>query len=105
MWSYSYFYHGDLFYKGYYVLKLRNYVFYIDKDYFSLIELESFAKDIGYDETEDFYTEDPITHRLAKLESGNRVHNFIKDFWSGSSFKLFLKYVTVNEGGPITSLR
>ncbi|KAG5627393.1 hypothetical protein H5410_012611, partial [Solanum commersonii] len=84
---------------GQYVSKLGNIVSSIDKDHFSLIELKSYAKDIGYDGVDAFFTEDPIAHNFVKLESDNQLYNFVKDLWSGSSFKLFLKHVTVKEGG------
>ncbi|KAG5582747.1 hypothetical protein H5410_053374 [Solanum commersonii] len=60
------FHHGGRIYKGQYVSKLGNIVFSIDKDHFSLTELKSYAKDIGYDEVDAFFTEDPITHNFVK---------------------------------------
>ncbi|XP_049389222.1 uncharacterized protein LOC125853550 [Solanum stenotomum] len=93
------FHHGGRIYKGQYVSKLGNIVFSIDKDHFSLTELKSYAKDIGYDEVDAFFTEDPITHNFVKIESDNQLYNFVKDLWSGSFFKLFLKHVTVKKGG------
>ena len=71
------------------------------KDHFSLTELKSYAKDIGYDEVDAFFTEDPITHNFVKLESDSQLYNFVKDLWSGSSIKLFLKHVTDKEGVPL----
>ncbi|WMV12127.1 hypothetical protein MTR67_005512 [Solanum verrucosum] len=101
------FHHGGHFYKGQYMSKLGNIVFSIDKDHFSLTELKSYAKDIGYDEVDVFFTEDPITHNFVKLESDNQLYNFVKYLWSGSSFKLFLKHMTVKDGGSTatTTLR
>ncbi|WMV48790.1 hypothetical protein MTR67_042175 [Solanum verrucosum] len=93
------FHHGGRIYKGQYVSKLGNIVFSIDKDHFSLTELKSYAKDIGYDEVDAFFTEDPITHNFVKIESDSQLYNFVKDLWSGSFFKLFLKHVTVKKGG------
>ncbi|KAK4723066.1 hypothetical protein R3W88_013299 [Solanum pinnatisectum] len=58
------FHHGGRFYKGQYVSKLDNIIFSIDKDHFSLTEMKSYAKDVGYDEIEAFYVEDPTTHRF-----------------------------------------
>ncbi|KAH0673736.1 hypothetical protein KY284_024823 [Solanum tuberosum] len=97
------FHHGGRIYKGQYVSKMGNIVFSIDKDHFSLTELKSYAKDIGYDEVDAFFTEDPITHNFFKLESDSQLYNFVKDLWSGSFFKLFLKHVTVKEGGSTTT--
>ena len=55
------FHHGGRFYKGQYVSKLGNIVFSIHKNHFSLTELKSYAKDIGSDEIDAFFTEDPLT--------------------------------------------
>ena len=55
------FHHGGRFYKGQYMSKLENIVFGIHKVHFSLTELKSYAKDIGYDEVDAFFTEDPLT--------------------------------------------
>ncbi|KAG5576123.1 hypothetical protein H5410_056257 [Solanum commersonii] len=93
------FHHGCHFNKGQYVSKLKNIVFSIDKDHFSLTELKSYVKDIGYDEVDAFFTEEPITHNFVKLESDSQLYNFVKDLWSGSSFKLFLKHVSHTEHG------
>jgi len=57
------FHQGGHFYKGQYVLKLDNIIFNIDKDHFFLTEMKFDAKDVGYDEIEAFYVEDPTTLR------------------------------------------
>lgn len=77
------------FIKGQYVSKLKNIVFSIVKDYFSLTWLKSYAKDMGYDEVGVFFSEDPIIHNFVKLESYSQLYDFVKDLWSGSSFKFF----------------
>ena len=82
---------------------MDNIIFSIDKDHFSLTEMKSYAKDVGYDEIEVFYIEDPTTHRFVKLESDNQLYNCVKELWSGSYFNLYLKHVIVEERGPITS--
>jgi len=97
------FHHGGSFYKGRYVSKLDNIIFSIDKDHFSLTEMKSYVKDVGYDEIEAFYVEDPTTHRFVKLESDNQLYNCVKELWSGSYFNLYLKHVIVEERGPTTS--
>ena len=67
-----------------------------------MTELKSYAKDIGYDEVDTFFTEDPITHNFVKFGSDSQLYNFVKDLWSGSSIKLFLKHVTEKERGSTT---
>ncbi|KAG5591015.1 hypothetical protein H5410_041529 [Solanum commersonii] len=80
------FHRGGSFYNGQYVSKLDNIIFNIDKDHFSLTEMKSYAKDVGYDEIEVLYVEDHTIHRFVKLESDTQLYNCVKELWSGSYF-------------------
>ncbi|KAF3642222.1 hypothetical protein FXO37_22621 [Capsicum annuum] len=67
------FHHGGRFCKGRYVSTVPNVLFEINKDHFSLTELKSYAKDIGYEDVEAFHVEDPATYRFVKLERDSQL--------------------------------
>ncbi|KAH0653256.1 hypothetical protein KY289_030934 [Solanum tuberosum] len=62
----------------------------IDKDHFSLVELLSYTKDLGYTNVKGFYCED--NNELVQVTSDTQLLEFVKDLVDGDEFHVYVVY-------------
>ncbi|XP_070047326.1 uncharacterized protein [Nicotiana tomentosiformis] len=68
----------------------------IDKDHFSLFELLSYTKDMGYAEVEGFYLIHPKSNEFVLIENDEHLYNIICHLNHLDHLDLFIKHI-VNE--------
>jgi len=68
----------------------------IDKDHFSLFELLSYTKDMGYAEVEGFYLINPKSNDFVLIENDEQLYNIVCHLNHLDHLDLYIKHV-VNE--------
>ena len=58
----------------------------IDKDYFSLMELLFYTRDLGYVIVDGFYFKDPTTNNFVLVDNDLNSLNLIQDLGNGDFF-------------------
>ncbi|KAF3617770.1 putative transcription factor MYC2-like [Capsicum annuum] len=81
---------------------------YIDKNYFFILELLFYTKELGYEAVRGFYYQDAVTNQFKLVKSDRHLYELVKDLKHEDSIDFYVYYVLdepiIDTDGPTSFL-